>query len=319
MLSVEQHELVALAKQTVEIVPFMTKEACEECIRVLLPHVRDAFLASQTPIPEGLSEKKGMELIEALMQRREGDPAFSKKAQQGEKKPEKQKKNNNNKIVMDAPLSPKATRSQAKKRDRTPAKNDQADFEVVIEELKEHPPKGMGPPRKHTKKHLVVVSDDSNSNVEEEEKQEQQKKKEEEEEKKQDQQEWEDWNAKTHGNISQVVRLGVRDHKDDDPTFGMFIKARKTGSGYRTDFPFFAYGDELKAVDKIKEKDSAKHRRTVQLLLKAVQKHVEKEGGVISDGLRELLQGSQWGQEILAQIVSESSDDRPGSMKSHEL
>lgn len=59
LLTVEQHELLALAKQTAEVVPFMTKESCEACIRALLPHVQEALGASEVVIPEGLAEKKG--------------------------------------------------------------------------------------------------------------------------------------------------------------------------------------------------------------------------------------------------------------------
>ena len=71
LLTVEQHELLALAKQTAEVIPFMTKESCEACIRALLPHVREALGASQVVVPEGLAEKKGMDLIHAILERRE--------------------------------------------------------------------------------------------------------------------------------------------------------------------------------------------------------------------------------------------------------
>lgn len=283
LLTVEQHELLALAKQTAEVVPFMTKESCEACIRALLPHVSEALGASEVVIPEGLAEKKGMDLINAIRERREirqGDAALLSSPVKDQKKQLKKKK-------VEPPLSsPKGTRSATKKRDRDVTIMPEV---VIVEEE----PKKMGPPRKQSKPMVAPPADHSDVVHEEDLKEEQE-----------EEEEWDDWNAKTHGNISEVIRLGVR---DEHGPFGMFILARKTGSGHRTNFPFFAYGDELKAVDKIKDHDKAKHKRTVQLLLKAVQKHVEKEGA-ISDALRTLLEGSQWGQEVLAQVSDKSSD-----------
>lgn len=290
LLTVEQHELLALAKQTAEVVPFMTKESCEACIRALLPHVQEALGASQVVIPEGLAEKKGMDLINAILGRREirqGDAALLSS-------PVKDQKNGRKKAEP-PPSSPKGTRSKSKKRDRDVAVIPEI---VIVEEE----PKKTGPPRKQSKP-MVAPPADHSDDVHDDDL---------DEEKKGEEEEWDDWNAKTHGNISEVIRLGVRD--DDDPTFGLFILARKTGSGHRTNYPFFAYGDELKAVDKIKDHDKAKHRRTVQLLLKAVQKHVEKEG-IISDDLRTLLEDSQWGQEVLAQVSDRSSSDKSDSVE----
>lgn len=278
LLTVEQHELLALAKQTAEVVPFMTRESCEACIRALLPYVQEALGASQVVIPEGLAEKKGMELINAILERREKheeDAALLL--------PSKDQKNGKKKKVEPLPSSPKGTHSVTKKRDRGVAVMPEI---VIVEEE----PKKTGPPRKQSKP--IVALDDHSDVIHEEDLEEEQE------------EEWDDWNAKAHGNISEVIRLGMR---DEQGPFGLFILARKSGSGHRTNFPFFAYGDELKAVDNIKGKDNAKHRRTVQLLLKAVQKHVEKEG-TISDDLRALLQGSQWGQEVLAQVSDKSSD-----------
>lgn len=135
-LTVEQRELRALARQTADLVQFMTRESCERSIQALLPLVQEAVGASEVIVPEGLDEKKGMDLIEAILERRQlptstvsGKPKL--------------------KIIV-ADRSPKGTRLQTKKRAATPEKK-KAD---------EVPKKGegQGPPRKQSKQ-VWVVSD----------------------------------------------------------------------------------------------------------------------------------------------------------------
>ena len=72
-LTIEQRELRALANEAATLVQYMTRDRCELAIQCLLPLVREAVVASHVVVPEGLDEKKGMDLIEAIRQRRKRD------------------------------------------------------------------------------------------------------------------------------------------------------------------------------------------------------------------------------------------------------
>ena len=73
-LTLEQRELRALANEAATLVKYMTRDRCEMGIQCLLPLVREAVVASHVVVPAaGLDEKKGMDLIEAIRQRRKRD------------------------------------------------------------------------------------------------------------------------------------------------------------------------------------------------------------------------------------------------------
>lgn len=110
---------------------------------MLLPHTRRFLIASQTPIPVGLSEKKGMDLIETLLQRREVGlvpPAPSNAKRKVERK-------------TSAPMlsveGATTTRSQGKKRDSDEQGDVVKEEEVVVEWEGEQQQQqnGMGPTR----------------------------------------------------------------------------------------------------------------------------------------------------------------------------
>lgn len=72
-LTLEQRELRALANEAATLAKYMTRDRCEMAIQCLLPLVREAVVASHVVVPAGLDEKKGMDLIEAIRQRRKRD------------------------------------------------------------------------------------------------------------------------------------------------------------------------------------------------------------------------------------------------------
>src|SRR3990167_5750322 len=72
-LTIEQRELRALANEAATLVQYMTRDRGERGIQCLLPLVGEAVVASHVVVPEDLDEKKGMDLIEAIRQRRKRD------------------------------------------------------------------------------------------------------------------------------------------------------------------------------------------------------------------------------------------------------
>jgi len=254
-LTVEQRELRALARQTVDIVQFMTRESCECGIQALLPLVQEAVGASEVTVPEGLDEKTGMDLIETILQRRH---------QQRPDEPKKKEKLFETPKVVAPP-------SVQKKRERLPS-----------EKVKT---RSQGPPRKQSKSLVEHHNNDNNND---------------------DDDEWEDWDPDTHGSIAGVIRMGVH-----NGTFGLFITARKNGSGHRAVFRFFADADTLKAVDLIEDKN--KFRKTVKILLEGIQQCIGDDDDNVSHELEALLKTSKWGQQVLSQLSNSDSnhnDDR---------
>ena len=278
LLTVEQRELRALARQTMDIVQFMTRECCERAIQALLPLVQEAVGASEVVVPEGLDEKKGMDLIEAILQRRQGPAAAASKKHKEKKTAEI--------VVADSPESPKEASKVApspivekKKRERVLTPKAKASSEVANK-------KGQGPPRKQSKQ-LKVAHDEVDEKVDGKVDDEV------------DDESWEEWDPDTHGSIAGVSRIGVH-----DDTFGLFITARKNGSGHRTVFPFFADADALKTVDDIDDK--TKYRKMVKILLGGIRQCLD--GEELSGELTRFLKSSKWGQQVLTQLSNKNNN-----------
>src|SRR3990167_4163077 len=217
-LTLEQRELRALARQTAEIVQFMTREACEKAIQSLLPLVQEAVGASEVAVPEGLDNKKGMELIEMLVQRRQAaqSPAVAVSNKKGTVT-----------SITPTPKTPKPPPPTPMPTPTVETRRSKKKRAPVDEEKRGA--SGTGPPRKQSK-HFSSEHVDVG-----------------------DEEKWVPWNMDQHGNIVEVVRAGFH-----HGTYGLFLEARLTGSGHRKTFPFFADAASLKAVDTIEERSKYK-------------------------------------------------------------
>ena len=272
----EQRELRALAKQTMGMVQFMTRECCERAIQGLIPAIREAVGANDTRVPADLEEREGLDLIDAILGRRQ---------------PTSTTDNNNR------------TKRAREKETPPPPKGDAPKGDSPKKDV---PPKGQGPPRKQSKVPSPAILHHVDSHVEEEDKEAEDDEDEEEDE---EEEEWEDWDLDTHGTITEVVRFGVHNH-----VFGLFIRARQNGSGQRKPLPFFADAASLAALDDME--DRKKYRRVTKVLLQGVRECLAKEddGDALEDHkeLVALLKGSEWGREVVAQLTKSDSSHSDG-------
>lgn len=288
-LSVEQRELRALSKQVTSLAHFLTRETCEKGIQCLLPMVQEAIAASEVVAPEGLDDKQGMDLIEAILERRSGTTTPSTKKRSASK--------GKKAVVVAAAGAPASTVVTPVGKDKRKSAGG-----AKAKSGRDAKPKQSGkdhPPRKQRK---VVAqganSDDAdaddnnndNNNDNDAEKEEHQI-----------------WNCATHGSIVRVIRYGRR--SDSDPTFGLFIYARANGQGQKKPHTFFANRDSLAAVDNIHDK--YKHKRVITALSSELCDL--SKGKDVEPELERLLQGSTWGKRVLAEIANveeeESSSD----------
>src|SRR3990167_7762724 len=122
-----------LQERPLHLHPLLLEQEATELewhVQALLPLVQEAVGASEVVVPEGLDEKKGMDLIEAILQRRQGPAAAASKKHKEKKTAEI--------VVADSPESPKEASKVApspigekKKRERVLTPKAKAGSEVA--------------------------------------------------------------------------------------------------------------------------------------------------------------------------------------------
>lgn len=80
----EGRELIALLKNMPQYVGFFTTEECEEAIGVLLRLFKTGLDRSEMQVADGLDEKKGHDLINALLERRSESKPHRKRERSSE-------------------------------------------------------------------------------------------------------------------------------------------------------------------------------------------------------------------------------------------
>jgi hypothetical protein len=98
------------------------------------------------------------------------------------------------------------------------------------------------------------------------------------------------WDYASHSNVASVVRTSRR-----KGVFGLIVEAAKSGQGNKKTTRFFADRVSLATVDAEQDKD--KRKKVVSVLSKGVCELLDDSA---PPELVELLQGSQWGQKVLA-------------------